>query len=196
MFDGGPGAEPPRPVNAWLVSDDRAELIREIRELAHASGVRPGVASYIASHGGETLRVDPHPVIHTSHPTYGYLISDGGGEAVWAPEYWEFPSWVSEVDLMFADAAGWTRPIHFAGRVGGHASVSHTAHLAELRGVRRLVFAHIGRPSIRAIDTGADPPFGEWGIEGRRYQLRAHRRLPDRHQGYTTAVSREEERST
>ncbi|NMH97639.1 hypothetical protein [Pseudonocardia acidicola] len=35
----------------------------------------------------------------------------------------------------------------------------------------RLVFAHIGRPSIRALDDGRLPPFGEWDVEGRTYRL-------------------------
>jgi hypothetical protein len=45
-----------------------------------------------------------------------------------------------------------------------------TAERARRLGVVRLVFAHIGRPSIRAIDAGHRPPYGEWGIEGRVYR--------------------------
>ena len=30
-IDGGPGAEPDSPLAAWLVTDERAELIRELR---------------------------------------------------------------------------------------------------------------------------------------------------------------------
>jgi len=90
--------------------------------------------------------------VHTRHPTYGYLISCGSRRVVWAPEFWQFPLWVAGADLMFADAAGWARPIRFARNVGGHAAVCDTARLARENGVRRLVFAHIGRPSIRAID--------------------------------------------
>ncbi len=41
------------------------------------------------------------------------------------------------------------------------------------QGVKRLVFAHIGRPSIRARDAGECPPFGEWGDDGRACLLRA-----------------------
>jgi len=37
--------------------------------------------------------------------------------------------------------------------------------------VRRLVLAHIGRPSLRAIDAGLPLPFGEWGQLGHTYQL-------------------------
>lgn len=42
---------------------------------------------------------------------------------------------------------------------------------------RRLVFAHIGRPTLRAIDGGHQPPWGEWGSEGRTYTP-AHVRIP------------------
>jgi hypothetical protein len=76
-----------------------------------------------------------------------------------------------DVDLLFADAAGWSRPIRFAGAVGGHAACLQVAADARRNGVRRLVFAHIGRPTIRAIDAGARPPFGEFGREGHRYRL-------------------------
>ena len=37
-IDGGPGAEPAGPLAAWLVTDERAELIRELRRLAAAHG--------------------------------------------------------------------------------------------------------------------------------------------------------------
>lgn len=45
------------------------------------------------------------------------------------------------------------------------------AEAARRHHVRRLVFAHIGRPSLRAIDAGYRLPFGEWGQPGRAYQL-------------------------
>ena len=45
------------------------------------------------------------------------------------------------------------------------------AEQAREHGVARLVFAHIGRPSLRAIDAGYRLPFGEWGEPGRTYQL-------------------------
>jgi hypothetical protein len=73
---------------------------------------------------------------------------------------------------MFAEAAGWNRPIRFAKGVGGHSTTLEVARKAEQCGVRRLVFAHVGRPTIRAIDAGERPPFGEFGIEGRVYRLR------------------------
>lgn len=167
-FDGGQGAEPGRGhLDAWLVTDAKAELIREIRSLARSYDTVPRVAPY--ERGALTVR--PLPVSHTSHPTYGYLIEAGGVRAVWAPEFWEFPEWSAGAELMFADAAAWTRPIRFAGGVGGHASVGAVAAEARRRGVRRLVLAHIGRPAIRAHDAGERPPYGEWGREGRHYVL-------------------------
>jgi hypothetical protein len=38
--------------------------------------------------------------------------------------------------------------------------------------VRQLVFAHIGRPSARAIDRGERPEFGQWGNDGAAFGLR------------------------
>ena len=53
---------------------------------------------------------------------------------------------VAGADPMFADAAGWARPIRFAKGTGGHAPALEVAEQAARHGVRRLVFAHIGRP--------------------------------------------------
>jgi hypothetical protein len=168
-IDGGPGAEPPARPDAWLVTDERGELRAALRRLAARHGLVPLVAGYTA--GG--LDIAPRPVVHTSHPTYGYAIRSGTRLAVWAPEFWEFPEWAAGADLMFADAAGWDRPIRFRGGVGGHASVKGTAAAAAAAGVRRMVYAHIGRPSLRAIDAGLRPPGGEWGVPGRGYRLPA-----------------------
>jgi hypothetical protein len=168
-FDGGPGAEPPPgPLEAWLVTDEQAELRSALRRSATRRGVRPQAGDLDL---GE-VRVHCRPVAHTSHPTYGYRIEAGGLLVVWAPEFWEFPAWAAQADLMFAEAAAWDRPIRFRGGVGGHASVRAVAEQAARYGVRRLVYAHIGRPSLRAIDTGAKPPVGEWGVEGRTHSLR------------------------
>jgi hypothetical protein len=108
----------------------------------------------------------PLAVRHTSHPTFGYLIEATRQRAAWAPEFWEFPDWAVGVDVMFAD--GWNRPIRFA---GGHACVLDVAAAARAAGVRRLIFAHIGRPSIRTIDRGERPPFGQWGREGAEFRM-------------------------
>ncbi|HTY32263.1 MBL fold metallo-hydrolase [Mycobacterium sp.] len=168
MLDGGGSADPAPPLDAWLVSDEHAELMPEIRTRAGELGVRPAVVPFQAS--GVALR--PLPVRHTSHPAYGYLIETARQRAAWAPEFWTFPDWAAGVDLLFADAAGWDKPIRFAGGVGGHACVRDVATVARRAGVRRLVFAHIGRPSIRAIDRGERPPFGSWGRDGAEYRIR------------------------
>jgi hypothetical protein len=165
MLDGGGSAEPKERLDAWLVSDEHSELQRQIRRQARAKGVEPLVSSYERS----GLRVEPRPVVHTSHPTFGYLITAHGRSVAWAPEFLQFPDWAAGVDLMFADAAGWRRQIRFAHGAGGHAAVLDVASDAQQRGVRRLAFAHIGRPTIRAMDRGERPSFGEFGREGQTY---------------------------
>ena len=167
MLDGGGPSVPMVSINAWLVSDTRAELMPDIRGRCRGLDLKPVVEGFAM---GE-VAIEPMPVVHTSHPTCGYLIKVGGRHAVWAPEFWRFPMWAMGVDLMFADAAGWRQPIRFAGGVGGHAAVVETAEQARRHGVRRLVFAHIGRPSIRAIDASEAPLYGEWGVEGQTYLL-------------------------
>ncbi|MEX2142636.1 MAG: hypothetical protein WD894_25505 [Pirellulales bacterium] len=167
MIDGGPDAVPKGALDAWLVTDDRGELMPQIRKLARAKGVEPRVGSY-QSRG---LRIEPHAVKHTSHPSFGYAIRAAGKTAVWAPEFVEFPRWAKGADLMFAEAAGWNRPIRFRGGVGGHAATLEVAREAAEQDVQRLIFAHIGRPTIRAMDAGQRPPFGEFGKDGAVYRL-------------------------
>src|SRR5919197_223241 len=164
-FDGGPGAEPVGRLDAWLVTDERGELQPALRRLARPRGLEPVVAPFRS----DGLEAEPHPVVHTSHPAFGYLVTAGPRRLAWAPEFWVFPDWAAGVDLLFAEAAGWNRPIRFAGGVGGHAAALDVAEEARRRGVRRLVFAHIGRPTIRAVDAGHQPPFGDLGTDGRRY---------------------------
>ncbi len=166
-IDGGPGAAPAGPLDAWLVTDERAELMRELRRLAAAHGLVPRASDY----AGGGLRVAAHPVVHTSHSTCGYVVEAAGRRAVWAPEFLDFPGWAADADLMFADAAGWARPIRFAHGTGGHAAALAVAEQARAQHVRRLVFAHIGRPAIRAIDAGQAAPFGEFGAGGASYTL-------------------------
>ena len=165
MIDGGPGATTKSRVSAWLVTDERSELIREIRKLAQQKGLEPEVATYRS----DGLTVEPRAVVHTSHPTCGYLIRVAGKKIVWAPEFLVFPSWAKGADLMFAEAAGWNRPIFFRGGVGGHASVNQVARDAIKYKVKRLVFAHLGRPTIKAIDAGKRPVFGEFAADGHVY---------------------------
>jgi GNAT superfamily N-acetyltransferase len=176
MIDGGPGAEPSGRLDAWLVTDDRAELMSAIRRLARARGLVPAVREFRS----DGLVAEPMPVVHTNHPAFGYLIRGGGRTVVWAPEFLQFPSWAAEADLMFAEAAGWNRPIRFAGGVGGHLDALAVADAARGNGVRRLVLAHIGRQTIRAMDRGERPPFGEFGEDSREYVVR---RSSTRHDG-------------
>lgn len=163
MLDGGAGAVPDPPLDAWVVTDERAELIREIRRLADERSVEPPAIRSFSRRG---LRIRPRRVVHTSHETCGYLIEADGRRIAWAPEFFEFPGWARGVDLLFADGSSWSRPIYFAGGVGGHAALLDVAEEARRRKVRRLVFAHIGRPTIRAMDRGSEPPFGAFGYDG------------------------------
>jgi hypothetical protein len=167
MLDGGPGAEPDGHLDVWLVTDERAELMPSIRRLARGFDVEPTVRGFEA----RRLVIEPQPVVHTSHPAFGYSIRTAGTVVVWAPEFWRFPEWAAGADLLFAEAASWSRPIRFAGGVGGHASLLEVAEAARATGVRRLVFAHIGRPTLRALDRGERPPFGEIGVVGHTYRL-------------------------
>ncbi|UXY32268.1 hypothetical protein [Streptomyces sp. HUAS TT20] len=168
VFDGGPGAEPPPGVSleAWLVTDEHAELRSALRRLAAERGLVPRMADADL----RDLRIRAFPVVHTSHPTCGYRI-EAGVVAVWAPEFWAFPMWAANSDLMFAEASGWNRPIRFRGGVGGHAPVREIAREAAQHRIGRLVYAHIGRPSLRAMDAGLGPVYGEWGREGHTYIL-------------------------
>jgi hypothetical protein len=132
--------------------------------LAHSSGLANPLPIRVNG-----LDIAPYPVVHTSHSTCGYLIKADGRRVVWAPEFLEFPAWAASADLMFAEAAGWARPIRFARGAGGHAPALAVAEHAARHGVRRLVFVHIGRPAIAALDAGQLPSFGEIGAEGGRY---------------------------
>jgi hypothetical protein len=167
MIDGGPGADPPGQLDAWLVTDERAELIAAIRRLAAKKGLVPCAGSFRR----DGLSVECRRVVHTNHPTYGYRIRAGNRTIVWAPEFSAFPRWARDADLMFAEGAGWAHPIRFAGGVGGHLDVQTVARVARRRGVRRLVFAHIGRPTLRALSRGERPLFGECAADGQLFVL-------------------------
>ena len=162
MIDGGPGAIPRIKLDAWLVTDERSELITPIRRMAEKRGLIPYAGAF--QRGG--LRIMNRSVVHTNHPTCGYRIEGAGMTVVWAPEFYEFPRWARGADLMFAEAAGWNRPIRFAGGVGGHLDVQAIAQAAKRYGIKRLVFAHIGRPTLRALDRGCKPSFGEFARDG------------------------------
>jgi hypothetical protein len=162
MLDGGPGAEPAGRIDAWLVTDARSELVREIRARSRSIGVEPTIATFTVP----GLRIAPRPVTHTSHPTFGYSIEIERTKIAWAPEFLVFPAWARGARLMFAEAAGFDRPIRFAGGVGGHASVLEVARDARKFGIEALVFAHIGRPTLRALARGIRAPFGVMGEDG------------------------------
>jgi hypothetical protein len=162
MIDGGADVLPPGRLDAWLVTDLHAELIASIRRAARLRGLEPRVGPFVA----HDLSIRPRRVAHTSHATYGYLIESAGARVVWAPEFMRFPRWAAGADLMLAEAAGYARAIHFAGGVGGHMAAVDVARHAHACRVRRLVLAHIGRPSIRARDAGHVPPHAEWGNDG------------------------------
>jgi len=50
-------------------------------------------------------------------PCAGIPVLLTAGGSLW-PEFLEFPSWAAGADLMFAEAAGWARPIRFAKGTG------------------------------------------------------------------------------
>jgi hypothetical protein len=166
-IDGGPGAAPRTAVDAWLVTDERCEEMPRIRALARRRGLDPRARDF----RGGGLDVRRLPVVHTTHPCWGYRIRAPEGTAVWAPEFLEFPAWAAGADLLFAEAAGWERPIRFRGGAGGHASALEVSREARRRGVRRLVLAHLGRPTLRALDRGDRPPFGIAARDGQVFRL-------------------------
>lgn len=169
MLDGGPGAVPRGRLDAWLVTDEDAELITDIRRLAGPWKLVPRAVTFRR----DGLGIVRRRVVHTSHLTYGYRIEAAARVVVWAPEFFIFPRWARGADLMFAEAAGWDRPIRFARGVGGHLDAVHVARKARACEVRRLVFAHIGRPTLRAVDRGAHLSFGEFAVDGQCFVIRS-----------------------
>jgi hypothetical protein len=59
--------------------------------------------------------------------------------------------------------------------VGGHLHMPAVAEAARRHRVGRLVFAHIGRPTIRAIDRGERPTFGELAHDGQVFRVVSRR---------------------
>ena len=172
IIDGGPQSVPTGRIDAWLLTDDRAELAAAIRSRARALGLSARVASFCTA----GLTIEPKPVVHTNHPAFGYEIRAGGLKVVWAPEFFEFPRWARNADLLFAEASSWNRPIYFRGAVGGHLDALTVEDAARHAGVKRLVFAHIGRPTIRAIERGARPSFGVLARDGQMFLPRVRAR--------------------
>jgi hypothetical protein len=130
---------------------------------------RHGIAALPPGFARGALSIVPRRVVHTSHAAFGYLIRAPRRTVVWAPEFYRFPRWARGADLLFAEAAGWSHPIRFAGGAGGHAAALDVARSARRAKVKRLVFAHVGRPTLRALDAGASFPFGELGKENHVY---------------------------
>jgi hypothetical protein len=95
-IDGGPGAEPQAPLNAWLVTDEQAELMPAIRRKARELGITAAVHAF----ADDDLQIEPHPVVHTSHPAFGYLIRATGRTVACAPEFLRFPEWAAGCDLI------------------------------------------------------------------------------------------------
>lgn len=182
MIDGGPRAVPPARLDAWLVTDPRGELIAAIRRLAAARGLVP----YAGPFSARGLRITARAVVHTSHPMWGDRIEVPGLTVVWAPEFYEFPRWARGADLMFAEAAAWNRPIRFAGGVGGHLDAQAVTRAARRHRIRRLVFAHIGRPTVRALDRGSGLP---WASSRRIARPSCRAGADARHRPATPAMS-------
>ena len=172
IIDGGPDMVPTGHIDAWLLTDDASELAGAIRAKARARKLVARVASFRAS----DLSIDPRPIVHTNHPAFGYEIRCRALKIVWAPEFFRFPAWARDADLMFAEASSWQRPILFRGSVGGHLDALSVQRAARRAGVKRLVFAHIGRPTIRAIAAGLRPVFGEFGHDGQGFRPRLRRK--------------------
>jgi len=175
MIDGGPDIVPKGHIDAWLLTDDASELAAAIRARARIRELVARVASLRAA----DLSIEPRPIVHTNHPTFDYEIRRGGLKVVWAPEFFTFPAWAKDADLMFAEASSWQRPIRFRGGVGGHLDAISVQRAARSARVKRLVFAHIGRPTIRAIAGGLRPSFGEFGHDGQIFRPRLRREVAD-----------------
>jgi hypothetical protein len=172
IIDGGPDSAPTGHIDAWLLTDNASELAAAIRASARTQEVPARVASLRAA----DLCIEPRPVVHTNHPTFGYEIRCRGLKVVWAPEFFRFLAWARDADLMFAEASSWHRPIRFRGGVGGHLDATSVQRAACRARVKRLVFAHVGRPTIRAIAAGLRPVFGEFGHDGQGFRPRLRRK--------------------
>ncbi len=95
--------------------------------------------------------IEPGAVFHTG-PSDVPLLSRRPANGSCGRPSSVFPRWAAGADLMFAEAAAWARPIRFARGAGVHAPALEVSRLARDAGVRRFVFARIGRPTIRAFD--------------------------------------------
>ena len=73
---------------------------------------------------------------------------------------------------MFSDAAGWNRPPYSICQARRRTCCgARRAEAAQAINVARLVFAHVGKPTIRALDVGKSFPFGDLGQERTTHEL-------------------------
>jgi len=156
MLDGGEANPPKGNLDAWLVTDDHSASIAKIRKLAEDRGVEAMVGVFYA----DSTTIEPRLIHGAAGDAWGYLITTDGRKVAWAPSFKEFPGWADGADLMFAEAASWDM-------------VTTIAEQAKERGVKRLVFAHIGRSTLRALDKGETASFGEFGRDGDTFLVRS-----------------------
>jgi hypothetical protein len=137
-------ADYPAEIKRWQAFADQAEqmarrweqppLPRSRRRPATIKRQRRDQAARPADH------LDGHtPGIAEMDLPEGSLQSNPAVSVVWAAEFWQFPAWATGKDLMFADAAGWNRPIRFAHGAGGHMAALEAAGQARQYQVKRLV---------------------------------------------------------
>ena len=174
---GGPGAEPHGSLDAWLVTDERAELIPAIRPLAAARDSGPRAAGF-----------ERNGLAHRDAPPWSTRIirpaATGSGRRGTAssglPSSTSFPDGrVAPTSCSRGRPHGTIRS-DWPGGVGGHMDVG-VAREARRLGVKRLVFAHIGRPALRALARGERLPFGEVAADRQGFPVarrRTSRREP------------------
>jgi hypothetical protein len=152
-IDGGPGSEPAENIDSWLVRQERGPLWDELLRIAHETGMpAPAVGPF--QHG--PLKIEP---IQVAGPVHGYRIAIGHHVAAWVPEAPDLPPWTEGMDLVFADGSAPEPRTH------------ELAGAAKRLRVQRLVFVRIGASALAAVDAGEQPPYGEWGEEGRKYRM-------------------------
>ena len=126
MIDGSPGAEPAGRPDAWLVTDERAELIVAIRRMVTRKSLVPHAGSFRKA----GMLVECRSVVHTpSHLRVSH--SRGRPDSCLGAGVLRVYRWARGTDLMFAEGAAWSRPIVFAGHVGGHLDVHAVARSAK-----------------------------------------------------------------
>lgn len=55
-----------------------SEQARRERKVNGESGTQRGLAPRVHAYQRDGLTITPYPVVHTSHPAYGYLIEANG----------------------------------------------------------------------------------------------------------------------